>query len=116
MKKRILDYRRRIESILAQGGRRDWQALREEHLAQISFFQHERLVHLLVTALFAVVELFATLLMVLTFSPAVLALFLAVLVLLVPYIAYYFFLENEVQKLYGLYDRIREHCEKDAIA
>jgi hypothetical protein len=116
MKKRILDYRRRIESILAQGGSRDWQALGEEHLAQISFFQHERLVHLIVTALFAVVELFATLLLVLAFSPAVLALFLAVLVLLVPYIAYYFFLENEVQRLYGLYDRIRERCDESTVS
>ncbi len=31
------------------------------------------------------------------------------LILLVPYIAHYYFLENGVQKLYGIYDKI---CEK----
>lgn len=115
MKKRILDYRRRIESILAQGGERDWQALREEHLVQISFFQHERMVHLIVTALFALMELIAILLLALAFSPGALALCAALLVLLVPYILHYFLLENEVQKLYALYDRIRAYCEKAGV-
>ena len=116
MKKRLLGYRRSIDAILAQGGSRDWGALCREHLVQISFFQHERLIHLLVTGLFALIEIVTTVLAVLSPSPAVLALFIAALVLLVPYINYYFFLEREVQKLYGQYDRIREHCEQGRAA
>ena len=39
--------------------RKDYEKLMEIHLAQISFFQHERLVHLMVTILFAILT-FAT--------------------------------------------------------
>ena len=88
----------------------------ETHLAQISFFQHERLVHLLVTILFAILT-FATfflLYMQIGFSVlameglswGLLALFMLLLVLLIPYIMHYFLLENSVQKMYTQYDEI----------
>ena len=110
MKERILSYRRGVDALLSDGLPHDWAALRAEHLVQIAFFQHERLVHLIVTVTFAVLEVFAAALTVLAFSPAALLLCAAVLVLLVPYVAHYYLLENEVQRLYGEYDRIAARC------
>ncbi|NCB50329.1 MAG: hypothetical protein EOM54_00410 [Clostridia bacterium] len=112
MKKRILAYRRKIDVILEEGGGNDWDALKMEHLVQIAFFQHERLIHLIVTGIFAFTEIVSVALVLMAFSPGVLILAVAVLILLVPYILHYHLLENEVQKLYSQYDRMAEECEK----
>jgi hypothetical protein len=110
MRKTIRDYRRKIDCILQQEEDCSWEGLREEHLARIAFFQHERLAHLIVTALFALLELISVALAVLSFSAALLFLCAAFLVLLIPYICHYYCLENEVQRLYAQYDRINEKC------
>lgn len=78
----------------------------KEHLTQISFFQHERLIHLIVTVTFALLEMLAILLNVITDSLFSLLLPVVILILLVPYIRHYYILENEVQKMYVQYDRI----------
>ena len=91
-------YRRRIDALLAQHPENtDWNRILQDHLRQIAFFQHERLIHLIVTALFAQ-------LIQLTVLTA------ALLVLLIPYIFHYYLLENEVQKMYAQYDEIWENC------
>ena len=112
MKKRILSYRKKIDAMLEAGGEPDWEAIRANHLVQISFFQHERLIHLIVTFLFALVEFIAAAVTVIAFSPAVLALCLLVLALLIPYVAHYYLLENEVQKLYDQYDLLELKSEE----
>ncbi len=80
--------------------------LRKEVLVQIGFMQHERLIHFLVTMLFAI--LFLISLGILLFSPSIgmILLTLLLLGLLVPYIAHYYFLENTVQKFYVLYNAL----------
>ena len=78
----------------------------EEHLTQIGFFQHERLIHLIVTVTFALLEMLAILLSVIADSLFSLVLPVVILILLVPYIRHYYILENEVQKMYVQYDRI----------
>ena len=75
-------------------------------LIQIGFFQHERLIHLIVTVLFAIL---ASLLIQ---EWAVLLLCLMFFVLLIPYIRHYYILENGVQKLYEYYDQIYAAEEK----
>lgn len=82
------------------------ETLRQEHLTQISFFQHERLVHLIVTVTFAILEMLAVLIALLFPGVATLLLVIVVMILLIPYIRHYFILENEVQKMYGQYDRL----------
>ena len=57
MKKRILTYRKYIDSLLASDKQSDWKYIKQEHITQVAFFQHERLVHLIVTVTFAVLEL-----------------------------------------------------------
>ena len=111
MEKRILGYVRYIDSILAESSIQDVESLKKEHLVQLSFFQHERLIHLIVTITFAILEMFAMMMCVLSFSLGVMALAIAILILLLPYIRHYYILENQVQKMYVQYDKILEKME-----
>jgi len=111
MKKRIIGYRMYVDSILLDKRKRspqEWERILEEHLTQIVFFQHERLIHLIVTVTFALMTLISMIASVTTGMPLLLILSLLFLVLLVPYIFHYYTLENEVQKMYAQYDEIRK--------
>lgn len=112
MEKRILEYRRYIDAVLSTSEINDIRCLREEHLTQIAFFQHERLVHLIVTVTFALLEMMSVLMCVLVFQPGVILLAVVILVLLIPYIRHYYILENEVQKMYVQYDKMTERIRK----
>lgn len=79
----------------------------KELLIQIGFFQHERLIHLIVTVLFAVLTVLALIANLFLNEWILLPLELLFLILLVPYIRHYYLLENGVQKLYDYYDAIR---------
>ena len=79
-----------------------------EILIQIGFFQHERLIHLIVTVLFALMTILVFLLAVTNFSLWTGVLLLLLLGLLVPYIKHYWLLENGTQKLYQYYDRLED--------
>ena len=79
-------------------------------LVSIGFFQHERLIHLLVTLAFAVMTILSLLMTVqeLYFLP----LFLLFLVLEVPYVFHYYRLENGVQILQRMYREAEEKVKK----
>ena len=79
----------------------------KEHLVQVGFFQHERLIHLIVTVTFALLEMLAIVLSVISDILFTLLLPIVILILLIPYIRHYYILENEVQKMYVQYDRMR---------
>ena len=103
MKKRLQFYLNYYETLTTKKSLTTAEAARD----QIQFFQHERLIHLIVTALFAlltILSLFASLL--LPKQPVLLALDILFLVLLIPYIFHYYRLENGVQKLYEYYDKL----------
>lgn len=112
MEQRILQYRKSIDEWLEkteQSAQVSQDILRdkmEEHLNQIGFFQHERLIHLIVTVTFALLEILAILLSVISDSLFALLLPVVILILLVPYIRHYYILENEVQRMYVQYDRM----------
>ena len=100
-----------VDSLLADKRRRskeEWSEILEEHLTRIGFFQHERLIHLIVTVTFALMTLISMIASVAICMPLLLVLSLLFLVLLVPYIFHYYTLENEVQKMYAQYDEIRK--------
>ena len=78
----------------------------QEHLVQVGFFHHERLIHLIVTVTFALLEMLAIVLSVISDSLFTLLLPVVILILLIPYIRHYYILENEVQKMYVQYDRM----------
>ena len=102
MEQRILQYRKSIDEWLEkteQSAQVSQEILRdkmEEHLNQIGFFQHERLIHLIVTVTFALLEMLAILLNVISDSLFSLLLPVVILILLVPYIRHYYILENFV--------------------
>ena len=109
MKKRILAYRKRIDSVLAgEIPAEDWQSVIDEHLVQIGFFQHERLIHLIVTVLFALMAVGTVLAEIISGYTPLFILFFPMLVLLIPYIKHYYLLENEVQRMYEQYDKMLE--------
>ena len=89
--------------------------LLEEHLRMIAWVQHERLVHLIVTVMVVICELFVVDLVLLHpelgIVPAVIMLGLAVL--LGFYFWHYFFLENTVQRWYRIADEMREKLTPD---
>ncbi len=111
MEQRILNYRKYIDELLSQDDL-DWDAVIREHLIQVSFFQHERLIHLIVTVTFALLEVIVIALSVTAFTIAVGLLAIGLLVLLIPYIRHYYILENEVQKMYSQYDRMVEKRDR----
>lgn len=104
MRKKLDDYIKELQ-----------QAIKEKKnipldniLIWIKFYQHERLVHLIVTFLTAI----ATILFLFGFlffnNIAILILFIITAILFVFYIIHYYNLENGVQKLYNLYFEIKE--------
>ena len=117
MKERILAYRNRIDKLLVLNDEKtDWNDVLNEHLTQIGFFQHERIIHLIVTMLFAILTFISVAVYILSGEIYVLALIGILLVLLVPYIMHYYLLENETQKMYEQYDKILKHIRnKDSI-
>ena len=84
--------------------------LLEEHLRMISWIQHERLVHLIVTVMVVLGELFVLDLVLLHpelgIIPAIVMLGLAIL--LGFYFYHYFFLENTVQRWYKIADEMKD--------
>ncbi len=84
----------------------DFAALKSEMLVKIGFMQHERLIHLLVTILFALLMFMSLIAFFVSQIAGMLAVAVLMLALLIPYIAHYYFLENGVQKLYALYDMV----------
>ncbi len=107
MKKRLLDYIAQMESFLAGDfSLETGEAVLSDLLRQIRFFEHERLVHLLVTLFFALLLVIGILFFHAFPSVSVLALSAAFLALLLPYIRHYYILENGTQRLYALYDEL----------
>lgn len=107
MEKRLKDYLAWMEELNLEAlSVQEKQDLRGEVLVQIQFFQHERLIHLIVTVTFAILTVMSVLGYVATAQIGLLVLTGMLLVLLVPYIRHYYILENGVQKLYQYYDNI----------
>lgn len=110
MKRRILTYMQQIDELLqAPPEDTDWDKAIENHLTQIRFFQHERLIHLIVTVLFALMTTSVVVGLVSSSNIWLAILLIPLLILLFPYINHYYLLENGVQKMYEQYDRMLEY-------
>ena len=110
MKERILAYMKKIDDDLIEYEsnpnytKEQYEAAIKEHLIQIGFFQHERFIHLIVMVLFAIITIGCVLFTVVHFDIPILILTVLSFILLVPYIAHYYLLENNVQRMYTQYD------------
>ena len=82
----------------------------EKHLIKISFFQHERQIHLMVTLAYALFLLGSMFFLMIHPIFAIIPFFLVCF--LIPYVIHYFHLENGVQYLYKLYDQMIEKYQE----
>lgn len=110
MKKYLYDYIKNIDLILKENKKVDYKKLKEEHLIKIKFFQHERLIHLIVTLFYALFT-FIVFSFIKIFLPFIF-IALILLIFLIFYVVLYFRLENGVQYLYKQYDLINERIKK----
>ena len=108
MKNYMKEYIKSIDDLLEDKKIKDIDFVIENHLIKIKFFQHERLIHFLVTMLFAIMFLISFLFSLNNFSIGLLLLDLMFVALLIPYIFHYYFLENSVQYMYVQYDKLIE--------
>ena len=75
MKKRIINYRLKIDGLLEKSdkiSKEEWKKILQEHMTQIAFFQHERLVHLIVTVSFAILTMMSIIASIMISNPVLL--------------------------------------------
>lgn len=113
MKKRVLAYLKYVDELITMYKDNEDevqnsmdQALKD-HLVQISFFAHERIIHLIVTITFAILTMLSLILTITSEEITAFALTIGFLVLLIPYIKHYYLLENSVQRMYEQYDELK---------
>lgn len=73
----------------------------------LSYFQHERLIHLIVTISFSFLAVFCTFIVYVEFNVIIGILTLSFLIMSIVYIRHYFILENKTQHLYELIDELQ---------
>jgi len=110
MNKQIERLKTALDALLAEdSAETDWLSEKENLLNKIKFYQHERLVHLIVTMTMSLLTVIAACAL---FSIAQAAtvpfalLFILLLALTAAYLAHYYKLENNVQELYRYYDKL----------
>lgn len=99
MKKYLQDYIKETDKKIKEG-----KANKQEHLTKIQFFQHERLVHLIVTFFYALFDLMTFALININILYILVSIILTIFLLF--YVKHYFDLENGVQYLYKQYDKM----------
>lgn len=105
MKERILNYVQETDKLLERIEKIDEDRI-EYHLIQIEQFQHERLIHLIVTVFVGTIAILFLLFGLLEENIGLLIAFLGLICLFIPYILHYYLLENNVQKMYYQYDKL----------
>lgn len=85
---------------------KDWKTIDRQHERKIRYFQHERLIHLLVTLTTCLATLLTFFFTMLLRLPYLYPVAFVLLVLSIAYLLHYFKLENGVQRLYTLGDQI----------
>lgn len=115
MAKRLRSYLCFLEQTLARPlTEKEASLLLSELLTQLSFFQHERLLHLIVTATVAILTISIFITCLFYQSVSLFLLLLLLVCLLVPYLLHYYRLENGVQQLYVYYDKLLAHSRAAA--
>lgn len=108
MKKYLYDYIASIDKLI-NSKTPITKKIVEEHLTKIQFFQHERLIHLLVTLFYCVFMLIFMGLGTIFIGFFLIGLILLIFVLC--YVIHYFRLENGVQYLYKQYDKLQQRIK-----
>lgn len=104
MKQKLNDCIKELEEAIKE--KKIDKNIQQEVLTKIQFFQHERLVHLIVTFMTGISSILFLIGYLLIETLPLLLLFIITLALFIPYIFHYYTLENGTQKLYDLYFKI----------
>ena len=103
MEKRLKAYMEYLKNLdIPEGGNPE---LAQKMLEQIRIFQHERLVHLIVTMSVAVFMMAAFLSWFVSPNLGSAVFTLILMALLAAYLRHYYILENTIQSMYPFYDR-----------
>ena len=105
MKKQIKEYIEEVEKKIEN--KEITKEYKNDMLNYISFYQHERLIHLIVPVFVGICAVLFFLAMMCFEQIILIAIFIILLLLFIPYIFHYYFLENSIQKLYLLYKDIK---------
>ena len=105
MKEQIKEYIEEVEKKIEN--KEITKEYKNDMLNYISFYQHERLIHLIVTVFVGICAVLFFLAMMCFEQIILIAIFIILLLLFIPYIFHYYFLENSIQKLYLLYKDIK---------
>ena len=108
MKKEISEYMNIVKHRISS--KEIDKAFLEMFLIRIKFYQHERLIHLIVTMTFAIMTVISFFMLITSGGTGAVLLSLLFLGLTIPYVMHYYFLENSVQALYKLYYEAKELC------
>lgn len=111
LKKYMEEIQRRLEEYADKA---ELEEIFQEHKDKIAFMQHERIVHFLVTMMFAIILAIFVCAFLFTENPALMLLVVIIMVLLGFYIKHYYFLENTVQEMYRIYDKMLILRKKEA--
>lgn len=113
MEKRILNYINYMRQFISTDhSQSEYEKTYKDLMIQISFFQHERLIHLIVTVTFALLTIISLVACLFVTNVALIILTILFIVLLVPYVRHYYILENSVQELYKRYDYLFDILNK----
>lgn len=113
MEKRITEYIKHMRNFVSEEHTlEEYDKAYKDLMIQIAFFQHERLIHLIVTVTFAILTIISLVANMLVYNIALIILSVLFICLLIPYIRHYYILENSVQELYKRYDYLFEILNK----
>ena len=105
-----------IDNEMKEAGEEKTRRVLAEFEIKISYFQHERLIHLMVTlffALFLLLSIGALFMFPAEFILTGVLLTAIFFGLTIGYVMHYYFLENSVQKMYHMRDEIIAFLDKD---
>ena len=104
MKKYMDTYIKKVDQYILHNHYRDIDEVIREHLRKIKFFQHERLIHLVVTLSFALFSIIFSLCI--SLSSIFIYISLISYFFFFFFIFHYYYLENAVQYMYNQHDKL----------
>lgn len=78
----------------------------QKHLIKIDFFQHERVIHLIVTITAVILDVISFIVSIIYSNLLLVIIGYLIMCFVISYIYHYFLLENGVQKMYRQYDEM----------
>lgn len=113
MRERLSNYILYMEKTTAENhSTEEKEELLKDLLIQIGFFQHERIIHLMVTLGFSIITIVSLFCATVEITIPLMIFILGMLIFMFFYVRHYFFLERGVQKLYTYYDKLTAASHK----